>query len=76
VDGIVRTLKDEGVSARGELLEAPPAAVGDVISDLAHVADAKLIVMGSRGFGLVRRLVHGSVARDVMHRPGRSLVSR
>jgi len=66
-DGVVRVLKDRGVSARAEVRECVRGGVGDVIVAIADGEDADLVVMGSRGLGRVSALLLGSVAHTVLH---------
>ena len=40
---------------------------GEYIMEQADKANASLIVMGTRGFGLVRRTILGSVSHHVVH---------
>jgi nucleotide-binding universal stress UspA family protein len=47
VDDVVRGLKDEGVSVRGELREAPSGRVPRAILEAMADHDAGLLVMGS-----------------------------
>jgi nucleotide-binding universal stress UspA family protein len=58
-----------GVGARGELVE------GTAVDVIVHrSADFDLVVMGSRGKGLLERLTVGSVTEAVLHRIGRPLL--
>jgi nucleotide-binding universal stress UspA family protein len=66
VDGIVRTLKDEGASARGEVVRAPLGRTAKAILDACAAEDVDLVVMGSRGVSELGRLLTGSVARKVV----------
>jgi nucleotide-binding universal stress UspA family protein len=67
VDGIVRALKDEGTSARGEVVRAPLGQTARAILDAGADEDIDLIVMGSRGLSEWGRLLMGSVAHKVVH---------
>ncbi len=67
VDGIVRDLKDVGVSVRGEVLRAPAGQTPRVILDVARAEHADLIVLGTRGLSDWGRLLLGSVTHKVMH---------
>ena len=67
VDDIVRTLKDEGTSARGEVIRAPLGQTARAILDACTDEDIDLVVMGSRGLSEWGRLLMGSVAHKVVH---------
>ncbi|HEX9716655.1 MAG TPA: universal stress protein [Actinomycetota bacterium] len=67
VDEIVRTLKDAGVSARGEVETAPKGRVPRAIVEAAKEQGAGLIVMGSRGLSEWEELFLGSVTDRVLH---------
>jgi nucleotide-binding universal stress UspA family protein len=67
VEETVRTLKDVGVSARGEVQTAPTGGVPRVILELAKELDAGLIVMGSRGVSEWEGLFLASVSHRVLH---------
>lgn len=64
-----RSATDAGVRAAGRLIEGSPA---DVIVRVS--AEFDLVVMGSHGKGLLRRLTAGSVTEDVLHRITRPLL--
>ncbi|HTG46054.1 MAG TPA: universal stress protein [Actinomycetota bacterium] len=66
VDGVVRDLKDRGISALGEVRTAPTGIVPDEIVDVAREADASMIVMGTRGLSDLKGLMLGSVAHGVL----------
>jgi nucleotide-binding universal stress UspA family protein len=66
-EDIVRTLKDSGVSARGEVQTAPPGGVPHVILEMAKELDAGLIVMGSRRLSDWEGLFLESVSHRVLH---------
>lgn len=67
VDRSVRRLKDEGVSARGEVRSSIFGRAPRVILQVAEEADAGMIVMGSRGLSDLAGLVLGSVTHKVLH---------
>jgi nucleotide-binding universal stress UspA family protein len=67
VDGIVRELKDVGVSAQGEVRRAPAGQAPREILGAAADANADLIVVGSRGLTDWQGLLLGSVAHKVIH---------
>jgi nucleotide-binding universal stress UspA family protein len=67
VDGIVRELKDVGISARGEVRRAPTGLVSQEILLAAGDLHADLIVVGSRGLTDWQGLLLGSVAHKVIH---------
>jgi nucleotide-binding universal stress UspA family protein len=67
VDHTVRTLKDEGVSARGEVHGSIFGRAARVILEVAEASDAGMIVMGSRGLSDLAGLVLGSVTHKVLH---------
>ncbi len=60
----------EGVTATAELLE------GDVIDELASLDEREVdvLVMGSRGYGPVRRVLLGGVARKLLRRAACPLI--
>ena len=64
-----RGATDAGVRASGRLIEGSPA---DVIVQVSAGFD--LVVMGSHGKGLLKRLTAGSVTEDVLHRITRPLL--
>ncbi len=67
VDGIVRELKEDGRSVRGEVVRAPVGQVARLVLDVARDEGAGLIVMGTRGLSDWGRLLMGSVAHKVLH---------
>lgn len=67
VDEAVATLKDAGVSARGEARNAMIGRVAREIVEAAKAEDAELIVMGTRGISDWEGLFVGSVAHRVLH---------
>jgi nucleotide-binding universal stress UspA family protein len=54
---------DAGVHAAGQLVEGSPAEV-----IVRRSADFHLVVMGSHGKGILKRLTAGSVTQAVLHR--------
>lgn len=69
VDHAEATATKGGVSATGELVEGSPA---EVIVRCSTAFD--LVVMGSHGKGILKRLTVGSVTQAVMHRIARPLL--
>ena len=67
VDGVVRELKNEGTSVRGEVVRVPLGQTPRAILDIAHDEDVGLIVMGTRGLSDWGRLLMGSVAHKIVH---------
>ena len=67
VDGIVRQLKDDGVSARPEVRRVVLGLAPQEILSVAEEIDAQLIVMGTRGLTDWAGLLLGSVAHKVVH---------
>lgn len=63
LDGAARTAADAGVPCAGELVEDTPV---DAI--VGRSGDFDLLVMGSHGRGILRRLTVGSVTQAVLHR--------
>ena len=60
----VRRLRSEGMEAQSVLREGPASA--EIIAE-AESWDADLVVIGTRGHGLLKRLLLGSTARTVLH---------
>jgi nucleotide-binding universal stress UspA family protein len=58
-------LQNEGAKVAGDHLKVGPTV--DEILDLGDELRAELIVMGSRGLGLVKNLLLGSVSEGVVH---------
>lgn len=70
----VAALKARGLTVEGRVVDGPPV---DAILDLAASSGADLIVVGSRGLGLTKRIVLGSVSTAlVTHAPCAVLVVR
>jgi nucleotide-binding universal stress UspA family protein len=67
VDGIVRRLKDVGISALGEVRHAPAGLAPREILSTAAGVNADLIIIGSRGLTDWQGLLLGSVAHKVIH---------
>lgn len=67
VDSAVRQLKDEGVSALGEVRPAWIGRVPRVIVDTAREFGAAVIVMGTRGLSDWGGMFLGSVTHRVLH---------
>jgi nucleotide-binding universal stress UspA family protein len=67
VDGIVRDLKDRGLSARGEVIRVLEGHMARGIVESAATAGADVIVMGSRGRSDFGGLFLGSVTHRVLH---------
>lgn len=67
VDGIVRTLKDEGTNVRGEVVRVPLGQTPRAILEASKDERADLVVMGTRGLSDWGRLLMGSVAHKVVH---------
>jgi nucleotide-binding universal stress UspA family protein len=70
VDGIVRDLKDAGVSALAEVRRSPVGLVPEMIVSAAEETDATLIAIGTRGLTDWTSLLLGSVAHKVVHHAG------
>ena len=64
---VTRTVKsvDERLAATGRVLSGPPAAA---IAEACEEAGADLLVVGSRGYGPVRRALLGSVSTQLLHK--------
>lgn len=69
LDAAERTAADACVQSAGELVEGTPA---DAI--VQRSADFDLVVMGSHGKGILRRLAVGSVTQAVLHRINRPVL--
>ena len=60
----LKTITDKTLKISSEIIQGSPA---QVIVDEAESWGAELIVMGSRGLGVWRRLLLGSVSNAVVH---------
>jgi len=67
VDDVVRMLKEEDTSVRGEIVRVPLGQTPRAILDTAKAEDVNLILMGTRGLSDWGRLLMGSVAHKVVH---------
>lgn len=67
VDVTVRKLKDEGISARGEIVHAVANHTAHAILSAAKEFDADVVVMGSRGLSDMAGILLGSVTHKVIH---------
>ena len=64
LDSATATARSAGIEPDTELLEGAPA---DQVCELAERCGATLVVVGSHGWGPVRRLLFGSVSAAVLH---------
>jgi nucleotide-binding universal stress UspA family protein len=62
----VKSVRDAGISARGELKEVAAGHVAKAIIETAGANNVDLIVMGSRGLSDVQGLLLGSVTHKVL----------
>jgi nucleotide-binding universal stress UspA family protein len=67
VDEVVRELKDQGVSARGEVIRASYGRTTRELLEAGEEFGANIIVMGTRGLSDFAGLVLGSVTHKVLH---------
>lgn len=63
----VDELKAEGIDARFVVVRESTIAVGSEIARVAEAEDADLVVIATHGRGLVGTLLHGSVAKKLLH---------
>jgi nucleotide-binding universal stress UspA family protein len=66
VGAAVRTAREAGVTAKGELRDVAVGHIAKAIVETAETNAIDLIVMGSRGLSDVQGLVLGSVTHKVM----------
>jgi nucleotide-binding universal stress UspA family protein len=62
----VKTVRDAGITAKGELRDAAAGHVAKAIVETAGANNIELIVMGSRGLSDVQGLLLGSVTHKVI----------
>ncbi|HYT81152.1 MAG TPA: universal stress protein [Actinomycetota bacterium] len=67
LDRTVASIKDAGVSARGELIGGVSGHSAKAISEAAREAGAELIVVGSRGLTDFGSMMLGSVTHRLLH---------
>lgn len=67
LDGVATPMRNEGVRVDVELAEGPVAtSIGATIGATALRVGAELLVVGSHGHGVIKRLLLGSVADEVL----------
>jgi nucleotide-binding universal stress UspA family protein len=66
VSKAVKTLRDAGVSAKGEVHNVAAGHVAKNIIETTHEMQSEMIVMGSRGLSDVQGLLLGSVTHKVL----------
>ncbi|MDY0055380.1 MAG: universal stress protein [Methyloversatilis sp.] len=64
LDKVAAELAGRGLSVRTRLAMGEPA---DVVVDIAEEENAELIILGTRGLSLAKRIVMGSVSSSVLH---------
>jgi nucleotide-binding universal stress UspA family protein len=64
LDKVAAELAGRGLSVRTRLAMGEPA---DVVVDIAEEEKAELIILGTRGLSLAKRIVMGSVSSSVLH---------
>jgi nucleotide-binding universal stress UspA family protein len=65
VDAALEVLRKAGVEARGQVLSAR-GHIAEAILQAAQDADARFIVLGSRGMSRLHQIVIGSVAHKIV----------
>jgi nucleotide-binding universal stress UspA family protein len=64
LDTVAEELAAFGITARTRLGTGEPA---DVVVEVAEEENAELIILGTRGLNLAKRIVMGSVSSSVLH---------
>jgi len=67
VDEVVRTFREAGIDAGGELRRVSAGDTPEQIVEIAREFEADLIVLGTRGMTEWRSLLLGGVANKVVH---------
>ena len=67
VDQVLTRFRDKGIEAHGEIRRVSPDNTPEQIVEVAVLAEADLIVMGSQGMSEWKSLVLGGVANKVVH---------
>jgi nucleotide-binding universal stress UspA family protein len=75
LDSALQRLKRARVKARIRQAASVAGEEARVIGEIADEIDADLIVVGSRGLSLVRAILEGSVAYDLIHRRHRPVLT-
>ena len=63
----VRALVESGVNASFHVVRGTDKDPADLIADVAKEGWADLIVVGTRGYGRVAGMLHGSVTQRLLH---------
>jgi len=75
LDELAEKLRDSGVEVRTDLRHGLRTQAADTILDVAEEIDAQMIVLGWRPRSRVTEAVLGGVARDVLRRTKRPVLS-
>jgi nucleotide-binding universal stress UspA family protein len=75
LDSALQRLKRARVKAQKRQATSVAGEEARVIDEIADEIDADLIVVGSRGLSLVRAILEGSVAYDLIHRRRRPILT-
>jgi nucleotide-binding universal stress UspA family protein len=67
VEDVVKTFREAGIEATGEVRRVSHGATAEQIVDVAKSSQADLIVMGTRGMTEWKSLLLGGVATKVVH---------
>ena len=67
IEAQCKELKDAGLNARYEQIEATSGNAAHAIADLAASSNAELIVVGTRGHGAAMGLLLGGVTQRLLH---------